>query len=121
MRQLVQYDDSLNYILPVLRLKAGQTYRLSIANRELQYSQGGRVNLPPLNQKRKTMKHYITISSGKRIPMGIYVRGVKLAIANPDMKFSEGLTSWWSTTGKEIREQFLESIHDRINQKCTEN
>ncbi len=63
------------------------------------------------------MKHYITIATGAKIPIPIYVQGIKLAIANPDREFKHGLTTWWAVTGKEIREQFLESIHDRINRR----
>jgi hypothetical protein len=55
-------------------------------------------------------------ANGRAIPLGIYIKGIKKAISLPDTTFPHGLTCWWSTTGKEIREQFLESIHDRINQ-----
>ena len=54
------------------------------------------------------------ISSNKRIPLGAYVRGIKLAKARPDHEFKHGLTTWWPTTGREIVEQFLEGVHDRI-------
>ena len=60
-------------------------------------------------------KHYITIANGNRIPIHAYVEGIKLAIANPNARFQYGLTTWWSVTGTEIRRQFRESIHDRIN------
>lgn len=53
---------------------------------------------------------------GRQIPLGIYVQGVKAAIAQPDVEFKTGLSTWWSTTGAEIRRQFLKSVHDRINQ-----
>ena len=62
-------------------------------------------------------KRYITLPAvNKRIPLGAYVRGIKQAIANPDAEFKHGLTSWWSCTGREIRQQFRRGIHDRINQ-----
>ena len=63
------------------------------------------------------MKQYITIATGDKIPLGVYVQGVKLAITNPEAEFTHGLTTWWPTSGKDIRQQFLESIHDRINIK----
>ena len=52
----------------------------------------------------------------KRVPLGTYLKGVKAAIANPDVEFKHGLTCWWSCTGAEIRKQFRRGIHDRINQ-----
>jgi hypothetical protein len=51
----------------------------------------------------------------RTITLRSYVDGVKHAIANPDATFPSGLTTWWPTTGREIREQFRRSIHDRIN------
>jgi hypothetical protein len=63
------------------------------------------------------MARYVTVSAtGKRIPLGAYVAGVKLAKANPCATFKHGLTTWWSVTGAEIMEQFREGMHDRINQ-----
>ena len=61
------------------------------------------------------MTRYVTVN-GRAIPLGVYVRGVRSAIAQPDRTFDHGLTCWWSCTGAEIRRQFLESVHDRINQ-----
>lgn len=52
----------------------------------------------------------------RSIPLGIYVQGVKAAIAAPQHEFKHGLTTWWPTTGAEIHRQFRASIHDRINQ-----
>lgn len=63
----------------------------------------------------------ITVASGKRIPLKSYVQAVKFAITHPDYEFNEGLTCWWSCTGKEIRAQFLSAIHDRINQAIPYN
>lgn len=53
---------------------------------------------------------------GEWIPLGAYVKGVKLAKANPDAEFKKGITCWWPCTGKEIVRQFREGLHDRINQ-----
>ena len=41
---------------------------------------------------------------------------LKLAIANPDAEFKHGLTCWWSCRGRDIRKQFVDGVHDRINQ-----
>lgn len=54
--------------------------------------------------------------SDRSIPLGVYVKGVKAALEQPETEFKHGLTTWWPTTGAEIRRQFLRSIHDRINQ-----
>lgn len=51
----------------------------------------------------------------KAVPLGAYVKAVKVAKANPDMTFKTGLTTWWPTTGAEILEQFRAGMIDRIN------
>lgn len=62
-------------------------------------------------------QRFITLPAiNKSVPLGAYVKAVKLAIANPDMEFKHGLTSWWSTSGAEIRQQFRRGMVDRINQ-----
>ena len=66
------------------------------------------------------MKHYVTIANGRRVGIAGYVAGVKAAIANPKETFAEGLSSWGPTTGAVIRQQFLDGVHDRINQKDEE-
>ncbi|MBE3088416.1 MAG: hypothetical protein IMZ71_04815 [Chloroflexi bacterium] len=48
--------------------------------------------------------------------IGQYVTAVKAAIANPDVVFKTGLTSWWPTSGREITYQFRQGMMDRINQ-----
>ena len=45
-----------------------------------------------------------------------YIKGIKLAKANPDATFSYGLTTWASCTGSDIMRQFMAGLHDRINQ-----
>jgi hypothetical protein len=63
------------------------------------------------------MKRYISLpATGKHIPLAEYVRGVKLAKANPTVEFTHGLTTWWPTTGEEIMRQFRSGMHDRITQ-----
>lgn len=59
---------------------------------------------------------YITLTAvSKRVTVSAYVKAVKVARANPTAEFKHGLTTWWPTTGAEIMKQFLEGIHDRIN------
>lgn len=58
----------------------------------------------------------ITIASGRQITLTSYLIAIKHAIAHPEQEYKEGLSSWWTTTGREMRRQFRESIHDRINQ-----
>lgn len=53
---------------------------------------------------------------GRVVTLGAYVRAIKTAKANPNTTFSEGLTTWWPTTGQEIMTQFSSGLHDRINQ-----
>ena len=60
-------------------------------------------------------QRYVTVL-GKPVALGAYVQGVKLAIANPGAEFKTGLTSWWPTTGAEVRRQFMRGVMDRINQ-----
>jgi hypothetical protein len=67
------------------------------------------------------MQRVITLGTGKRITLGSYVKAVKVAKANPDVTFREGLTSWWPTTGAEVVQQFRRGMHDRINQAVPYN
>ena len=60
-------------------------------------------------------RFYVTLASGRRVGVGDYARGVKVAIAHPDDTFKEGLSSAWPTTGAQIRRQFREGLQDRIN------
>jgi len=63
------------------------------------------------------MKRYIYLPAvEKRVPLAAYIKGIKLAKANPDAEFKHGLTCWWSCTGDEIMRQFRESVDDRISQ-----
>ena len=52
----------------------------------------------------------------RRVTLAQFVRAVKLAKANPDAEFKQGLSCWWPCTGREIMRQFLEGVNDRINQ-----
>lgn len=49
------------------------------------------------------------------VTIGQYVRAVKMAKANPDREFSQGLTCWWPVTGREVVRQFFQGLQDRIN------
>lgn len=63
------------------------------------------------------MKRYVTLPAvGKKVPLGIYVRGIEQAKANPGAMFRHGLTTWWPVTGAEILRQFRAGMHDRITQ-----
>jgi hypothetical protein len=53
--------------------------------------------------------------TGKRVSIGVYVRGVRTAIANPEQTFKHGLETWWQVGGAEIRREFRLGIADRIN------
>jgi len=53
---------------------------------------------------------------GGWVPLEVYIRGIRLAIANPDAIFKCGLTTWYPTNGREIRRQFWEGVQGRINQ-----
>jgi hypothetical protein len=41
---------------------------------------------------------------------------IALCIHEPKTLMKCGLTTWWPTAASEIREQFREGMHDRINQ-----
>lgn len=59
---------------------------------------------------------FITLrATGKRVPMGAYVAGIRAAIASPGVTFRHGLTTWWPVTGEDVRQEFLAGVHDRIN------
>jgi len=50
------------------------------------------------------------------VPLDVYVKGIKLAKANLDREFKQGITCWWPCTGREIVKQFYQGLQDRINQ-----
>ncbi len=64
----------------------------------------------------KTVRTILLPAIDRCVPLGTYIAGVRLAIANPDREFKHGLTTWWPTLGAVIRAQFLAGVHDRINQ-----
>lgn len=53
----------------------------------------------------------------RTVTLAAYLAGVKHAIGHPDLEYKHGLTAWWPCTGHEIRRQFREGMHDRINQR----
>ena len=63
------------------------------------------------------MKRVITLPAvNMTVSIGQYVKAVKLAISHPDAEFKHGLTCWYPCKGRDIRAQFREGMHDRINQ-----
>ena len=52
----------------------------------------------------------------RHISLGTYVQAIKTAKENPNKEYKYGLTCWWPCTGKEILQQFMAGVHDRINQ-----
>lgn len=62
-------------------------------------------------------QRYITLPAiNKSVPLGAYIKAIKTAKANPTMEFKTGLTTWWSTSGAEIMDQFRAGMMDRISQ-----
>lgn len=63
------------------------------------------------------MQRTITLPAvNKSVTMRAYVAAVRHAIAHPTTEYKHGLTTWWPTTGAEIRKQFRRSMNDRINE-----
>ena len=58
----------------------------------------------------------VTVASGRVVTLGQYVAAVKMAKANPDTEFRQGLSSEWPCTGAEVVRQFREGMVDRLNQ-----
>ena len=52
----------------------------------------------------------------RNVTLGQYVSAIKTAKENPEATFKHGLTTWWSTPGKEIVKQFREGMHQRISE-----
>lgn len=50
------------------------------------------------------------------VTLGQYVKAVQTAIDNPKAEFKHGLTCWWACKGIDIQAQFMQGVHDRINQ-----
>jgi len=61
-------------------------------------------------------KRAITIAGGNRVSIPSYIRAVNMARQNPETRFERGLTQWWACTGADIFAQYIEGVHDRINQ-----
>jgi hypothetical protein len=61
------------------------------------------------------MRAVSLIATDKTIPLGVYVAGVRAAIAHPGRTFRHGLTTWWPVTGADVRREFMDGVHDRIN------
>lgn len=52
----------------------------------------------------------------KKVSLKNYIAGIKIAKANPDVIFPHGLACWYSCSGRDIMQQFLDGVNDRINQ-----
>jgi len=65
--------------------------------------------------------YVIILGSGKPVSIPAYVAGIKTAKANPEMLFKYGLEGFSPETGARIREQFVHSVHDRINRHIPKN
>ncbi len=62
-------------------------------------------------------KRYITLTAiNKRVSLKNYIAGIKKAKSMPEVLFPHGLTCWYSCTGRDIMQQFLAGINDRITQ-----
>ncbi len=67
-------------------------------------------------------QRYISLPAiNKRVSLTNYIKGIKLAKANPEVEFKHGLTCWWSCTGADIMRQFREGMMDRITQAIPYN
>ena len=54
---------------------------------------------------------------GRTVTLRAYIAAVKMAKSHPGREFNHGLTTWWPTYGSEVVKQFLNGVHDRINQR----
>ena len=54
---------------------------------------------------------------GRSVPAPIYLDGIRLAKANPDVTFKYGLRSEWPTTGREIMAEYRRDLHERITRR----
>lgn len=62
------------------------------------------------------MSRFISIPAiSKRVPLLVYVQGIREAKRHPDREFKHGLTTWWPVTGAEIVQQFRDGMHARIS------
>ena len=61
-------------------------------------------------------QRYVSLPAvGRRIPLGVYVAGWKLAKTHPERTFRHGLNHGNPTTGARALHEFREGMHDRIN------
>jgi len=67
------------------------------------------------SEKRSGKTPVVTLSGGLQITIGQYIFAHKRAKENQEVEFARGLTCWYPVTGREILNQFMDAIHDRIN------
>ena len=72
--------------------------------------------MPGLPAERGKMRVIYLPAIERQVSLADYVKAIKMAKANPETSFKHGLTTWWSTTGAEVMEQFRHGMNDRINQ-----
>jgi hypothetical protein len=57
----------------------------------------------------------LVVANDKVVSLGQYVRAIKQAKAHPTARFDQGLSCWWPCTGEDIMKQFMDGVHERIN------
>lgn len=63
------------------------------------------------------MQRIVTLGHGKTVTLAAYVRGIRLCKASPPKTtFKQGLCGWWPEPRETILREFMEGVHDRINQ-----
>ena len=64
-------------------------------------------------------RHSISMAAtGRTLSVAAYVRGIRLAKAEPLMMFRHGLTTWWPCCGSTITHQFRQGCQDRQRQRA---
>jgi hypothetical protein len=59
---------------------------------------------------------YVTLGNGQRVSLGAYVAGWRTVNAAPDgEEYSHGLCQCGPATALEVRAEYAEGLHDRIN------
>lgn len=59
-------------------------------------------------------RHTITLATGRTVSVATYVKGIRLAKAEPLMMFRHGLSTWWPCAGSTIMHQFRAGCRDRL-------
>jgi hypothetical protein len=51
----------------------------------------------------------------RQITLGQYLKVYRTAKANPEVEFTCGLTTWWPTKGRDVVQQFVDGMMERIS------